>query len=682
MNVIARCRACALAALVSVAACSGGGRSVPGPVAPLAPAMPAGTPGAAHGSAIPYGQGLLRGATYVGPARVDTVGLDIYPVMRDAAGLVSYAKDANDPHSGNYRHWLTPQQIGDRFGASQTDYQALVRALNLRGIAVKLYPQREMVRIRGPQANVEAMLGAHFGIYTSAKQTFLALSSAPHPPGGLPIAAFGNAVALRVRSRNFVPVRVGNGFIDGYSAQQLANAFDYTSAYNAGFTGKGINIGIIGTGPITDGDPRIDGGNGGDVAEYRKLFGLGGSGTVQQVYDLNNVSPGNTTAGPGSEFSTGLASPPPVTDPNAPGCANQNVSAPTDFTTCNPEDLEAQLDTEQASGLAPDANVLFFIAYNPMECGGPCGATGSSPPTQEMGIDLTDDEIQQAIADGRSDVLSLSFNGSEATSEGFYFGSGSNGFGPTELASVLAEGTAILVASGDNGAEGCFLDGSANTDSACVGYPSTDPSAVSVGGVNTPLNAAGQLTGPMTAWGEFTQISGTQPGGTGGGCSIFFPEPAYASGVPNLPCGGMRTQPDVSLDADVATGVTVVQYASPTFSIGRQIVSVGGTSAATPELAAMWALVLQACKQAPSCANGSGAFPWRLGNPNTSFYQIYQNAQQYGATFYDVQFGNNSLPSSGGSGQDPGFTAGIGYDLTTGLGVPFARSLIRTVTGQ
>jgi hypothetical protein len=69
-----------------------------------------------------------------------------------------------------------------------------------------------------------------------------------------------------------------------------------------------------------------------------------------------------------------------------------------------------------------------------------------------------------------------------------------------------------------------------------------------------------------------------------------------------------------------------------------------------------------------------------LGNPGSYLYKIYGNATQYPASFYDVLYGNNALPNSGGNGTlDPGFSAGKGYDQVTGIGVPYARNLISSV---
>jgi subtilase family serine protease len=256
-----------------------------------------------------------------------------------------------------------------------------------------------------------------------------------------------------------------------------------------------------------------------------------------------------------------------------------------------------------------------------------------------------------------------------------YFGTGTNNFGTIEFASLVSEGIAVFASSGDNGAEECT---NGNVDAPCVIYPATDPSVISVGGVNLPLDNSGRLTGPMTGWGTQTQIPGQVPGGSGGGCSAYFTEPAYATGV-TLPCSGMRVQPDVALDADINTGVAVVLNSAPSLG-GRIITDVGGTSVAAPEMAAMWALVLQACKANATClAHGTGATAYRLGNPGAYLYKIYRNAAQYQASFYDVQFGNNALPSIGGSGLDPGFSAGVGYDLVTGIGAPYAKNLISSV---
>jgi subtilase family serine protease len=602
-------------ALVALAAC--GGSSTP--VAPIAAGLTNGSAAGPTQGAAAYGAPLLSGATFVKRATFGSIGVDVALKMHDLPGLLSYAKSVSDPKNAFYRHWLTPAQLGDRFGVSASDYAAATKYFTANGIGIQTFPQRQIMRVLGAQANMERTLGVQFGVYKKGGQTFVAPMDVPHPSLPVRVAALGNAVRYNLVSRRYLALRASSAFVEGYSPQQIANVFDYSGAYAAGFNGTGITIGIIGTAPIAEGDPNV---TYDDVAEYRKLFGVAGTGTVTQVVDTANYSPGNGnpvagTGTPGEEYTqSGLATPPPLTSPTAAGCVSQgyNPNSPgsydniSDFTTCNPEDFEAQLDTEQAAALAPDANVRFYIAYNPDECFAyTCNSTYA--PTQELGVGESDDEVQAAIADNISDIITMSFGADEVVSQqqlGDY-GTGTNDFGPMEYASLVSEGIAVFASSGDNGAEACTQDGTSLADEPCVNYPATDPSVISVGGVNTPLDDSGRLTGPITGWGLQTQIPATAPEARAAAARAISRSRRMRRAI-TLPCSGMRVQPDVALDADTNTGVAVVvRYGDPTLG-GRLIVPVGGTSVASPEMAAMWALVLQAAKQ-------RGLHRGRLGQP-------------------------------------------------------------------
>jgi subtilase family serine protease len=146
----------------------------------------------------------------------------------------------------------------------------------------------------------------------------------------------------------------------------------------------------------------------------------------------------------------------------------------------------------------------------------------------------------------------------------------------------------------------------------------------------------------------------------------------------------MREIPDMSLDADPKTGVTIVAYAK----WDPFVFAEGGTSVAAPEANAEWALVLSACKQTAACATATGAYPYRLGNAAPWLYEIYQGkaSLKYDQVFYDVIYGSNQanpatpVPASPSPFPTPdGYSAGIGYDMVTGLGVPFAGHLIDAI---
>ncbi len=153
-------------------------------------------------------------------------------------------------------------------------------------------------------------------------------------------------------------------------------------------------------------------------------------------------------------------------------------------------------------------------------------------------------------------------------------------------------------------------------------YPATSRYVTAVGG--TTLRRAGGTRGwQETAW-----------DGSGSGCSAYIAKPSWQkdTGCPR------RTSADVAAVADPATGVAVYD----TYGAGGWLV-VGGTSAAAPIVAAVYALA-----GTPPAGSLPGSFPY---------------ARPSG--LYDVVAGRNGICG-------PAYlcTAGPGYDGPTGLGSP------------
>jgi len=149
-------------------------------------------------------------------------------------------------------------------------------------------------------------------------------------------------------------------------------------------------------------------------------------------------------------------------------------------------------------------------------------------------------------------------------------------------------------------------------------YPSASPNVISVGG--TTLNFTGSTFSSETGW-----SSG------GGGCSSYenaTSAQSSFSGYGQAGCGGKRATPDVSLDADPASGVSV--YDTTRYQGRSGWFTVGGTSASSP----MWA--------------GRAAVSGAVVN---SAY-VYGNS----ITYRDVTSGNNGAPCL------------VGFDLCTGRG--------------
>ena len=683
-----------VAAAFTVAACGGGGVT--------------GIPAGSSGLALAWDGEALQGATLIGPASIGGMHVNVLVRQQNPIGLLAYAQAVNDRTSPLYRQFLTPQEIGERFGATQQDYQNAAGYFARYHLSVSGWPQRLTLGVAGTQSSMEQAFGVKFGVYRSKDgQQFIAPIGTPSLSAAAPVVAVRDLVTLN-RNRSFIviPPRVGSAINAGESPQQIQAAFGYASAYSKGYIGSGITVGIIGTGPID-----IQGGQDVDATALKSLYNLASMATVNEVV----VSPspvavglgisGIPTAAPvspnpfttpvppqtspfpnGFPYSSSFGTPPPVTQYHN-GCV---------LPTCNPEDGEAQLDTQQIASLAYGATVNFYLAYNKADCfvyfPNTCAtpAPGHTPSANmgqpQIGLVESDPEIQQAIADNKADVISISFGGGELDPGilGFGYNKAGQGFQPLEFAALATEGIAVFVSSGDNGDAECVT-----ISAPCQSYPATDPNVTAVGGVNAPLNELGQLTAPITAWGTTTSLGSS---GTGGGVSSIFAAPSWQA----TDLGAtLREVPDVAMIGDPNTGVTIFtnsQFPSAqpvNLPSGQQLpgsgaFDIGGTSVSAPEAAAMWALVLQACNQTASCKTAGGTHPYRLGNAAQYFYGIYKAAAPgssfpflpYTNVFYDVTFGSNSIL---GAKPIVGPTAGPGYDETTGVGVPFAGHLIDAV---
>jgi subtilase family serine protease len=226
-----------------------------------------------------------------------------------------------------------------------------------------------------------------------------------------------------------------------------------------------------------------------------------------------------------------------------------------------------------------------------------------------------------------------------AVAQGAHVVSMSWGFNDSQLGSAelgldshfKGSGVTFLTSSGDVGAQ--------------LYYPSASPYVVSVGGTTLLLDANGNLKpAGETAW-----SSG------GGGASVNEPEPMYQSAYGISLTG--RGTPDVSYNADPNTGVAV--YDSYRYLGQAGWLVAGGTSAGAPQWAGFVALVNES-RLTPLSGTDLTA--------STSPFYTAATGTAYASNYRDIQSGSN------------GHTAGIGYDLATGVGSPLAASLVPFLT--
>ncbi|HEX6662939.1 MAG TPA: S53 family peptidase [Gaiellaceae bacterium] len=233
--------------------------------------------------------------------------------------------------------------------------------------------------------------------------------------------------------------------------------------------------------------------------------------------------------------------------------------------------LEISLDIQWAHAIAPGAKILLVEASS---------------------NSFTNLLAAEDYAKTHSNYVSNSWGASEFSGESSYD------------SHFAQSGVAFFVSSGDAGLP--------------AEYPSASPNVVSVGG--TTLHFSGGTLTSETGW-----SSG------GGGCSSYetaTPAQSAFSGYSQVACAGRRATPDVSLDADPASGVSV--YDATRYQGQQGWFTVGGTSASSP----MWA--------ARAAVAGT----------------LVNAAYVYGAgiTYRDITLGNN------------GAQCLVGFDLCSGRG--------------
>ncbi len=178
-------------------------------------------------------------------------------------------------------------------------------------------------------------------------------------------------------------------------------------------------------------------------------------------------------------------------------------------------------------------------------------------------------------------------------------------------------------------------------------YPAFSPNVVAVGGTSLMLNADNSYDSEI-GWGDDSDSAGTFIG-SGGGISLYEPEPSYQQGVQST---GNRTTPDVALVADPATGAWIADPYNLDPSNPFEVV--GGTSLAAPAWAALVALVNQGRSAASEPSLNSSS-------PTEAQQALYTLPQ---SDYNVINSGNN------------GFSANSGYNLVTGLGTPVANLLV------
>jgi subtilase family serine protease len=288
--------------------------------------------------------------------------------------------------------------------------------------------------------------------------------------------------------------------------------------------------------------------------------------------------------------------------------------------------IETELDIEVTAAMAPHARQIVYEG-----------------PNTTQGLN---DTYNRIVTDHKARIAVVSWGICESSS------------GPGELQildnifkQAAAQGISFFAASGDAGAYDCG-DGNPAVDS-----PASDPYVTGVGGTNLQLNSGAYDY--ESVWSNpKSKLRSPKGAGSGGGISNTFKLPPWQSGpgVDNQYSNGNRQVPDVTADADPATGYSIYCTVMNAGCPSSGWITVGGTSPAAPLWAGSMALINQYLR-----ADGKA----RVGFANPTLYRLF-NVQQAFPAFHDITDGTNLL-----------YSATTGYDLASGLGSPDIYNIAR-----
>ncbi|WP_263383337.1 S53 family peptidase [Granulicella arctica] len=328
------------------------------------------------------------------------------------------------------------------------------------------------------------------------------------------------------------------------------------------------------------------------------LYGFPTTGATGQTIGIIELGGGYKTADLTAYFKTLGQKAPSVTAVSVDGGKSKSDGI-------NGADGEVMLDIEVAAAVAPGAKIVVYFAPN----------------TDQGFIDA----IASAVHDTKNkpSVISISWGGRESS-----WTQQSLTALDAACQSAAALGITITVAAGDNGSG----DGGSGNN---VDFPASSPHVLACGG--TKLVGSGSTISSEVVWNE----TAANEGATGGGVSTKFALPSWqaSSAVPKIGTFVGRGVPDVSGDADPATGYTI--------RVDGQTIVIGGTSAVAP----LWAGLIAVSNAANKKSAG--------------FIQPTIYAAKGKSAFRDITSGNNGT-----------YKAGPGWDACTGLGSPIGNKIV------
>ena len=527
----------------------------------------------------------LRGAVDLGPlapgSSLGQLVLALTPDAAQEAEFESVIEQMHLPSSPLYHKWLTPKQVGERYGVAEQDAAQISQWLEASGLKVeRVADSRRFILFSGTAGNVARAFGTEMRRYRGPSGEFIANATDLHIPAALE-RVVGGVVRLHSTPKRPNAHIVGPVPIDPVTKQisfstgfHLLTPGDFSILYDlgplwqAGIDGTGQSIAIVAR-------SNIDIAN---VRDFRASFMPKYTGNDPVVL-VNGADPGDVGG----------------------------------------DDFETMLDVTWSGAVAPRATIKVVVSESIIT----------------DGVDVSAGYI---VDTNLAPVMSTSYGSCEDDMGA----AGVNYYGSL-WKQAAAQGITAIVSSGDAGGAGCDNpnDGIPALNGPGVNGLASTPYNVAVGGTqfdegtnpNTYWGFVSSVDGtsvksyiPEKVWNESSvDVNNVAIWAGGGGKSNVWAKPSWQIGT-GVPPDGQRDIPDVSLSAALHDGYVVC--------FGRSCNSgslyyVGGTSASAPAFAGMMALVNQKTNSIQGNAN----------------YVLYPLAAQAPSAFHDIVNGDNLVPA-------------------------------------
>jgi subtilase family serine protease len=643
--------------------------------------------------------------------------------------ITALIEQLHDPASSQFHRWLTADEVASRFGPADHDVTAITTWLESHGFTINVvYRANGVIDFSGTAAAVKKAFHTEIHNLMVRGVPHIANMSDPKIPAALAPAVHGVVSMNDFRPKPLNKPRPQYSFPTSGGEEyalvpgDLATIYDINPVFSAGITGRGQTIVVVEDTLLYSAD---------DWYAFRQTFGLdrkfpGGS--------LHQVQPQPWGGSKGS-----------------PSCANPGV---------NGDDGEAALDVEWSSAAAPEASiVLAACADTNVAFGGYIAmqnlltAPGTPPGifSVSYGESETDDGAsyniyinglyQLAVLQGVSVFVASGDWGADVSDYGE--ATATSGINVSAFASTPYN----VAVGGTDFADGYLNDYSTYWSltngkyyNSALSYvpeiPWNDTCAGQLAssylGYPTPYGANGfcnsttgaDFLGVVAGSGgpsECATGNPSLPGVVSGSCKGYR-KPSYQFNAVGMPNDGVRDLPDVSLFASNGfwghyyvfcySDPTPGYYGAPCTGAPSGWSGAGGTSFASPIMAAIQALANQASRNA------------HQGNPNYVYYALSAQQSNYKANascnstlgnavspqcvFHDVTLGDNDLPctpylngttpiglfdcylpsgtygvlSTSDRSYQPAYAAHPGWDFASGLGSVNALNLVKSWPGS